>query len=147
ASSTARAISTAPLIAAPAGSPYSMPTKSRTDSGRVCGGFEVTGLIPGPAPSANGIFRGSGAAEGPVAHVAVGSRVGVRRVLGALDIGGPDRGDQALEGAEVAVGGCVESLLDPVVARDVDGVDRVHRVGVGLQRPPPVEPGVDAGQI
>ncbi len=46
---------------------------------------------------------------------------------------------------EVAVGRCGERLVDEMVARDVDRVDRIHPVGVlGACGPPPRQPRIDA---
>ena len=56
-------------------------------------------------------------------------RRGVRLEAGALVEGPGDHVEQPLERLEVAGGRGGERLLDLVVARDVDGVDAVHRRG------------------
>ena len=93
------------------------------------------------------VALGSGAAEGLVGAEVLGGGLGVALEARPLVDRGGDRVQQPLERIEVAGRRGGQGLLDQVVARDVDRVDPVHRVGVRTQRPPARQPGVEAGEV
>ena len=89
----------------------------------------------------------SGAAEGPVDAEVLRSGRRVALEAGTLVVGSSDGLEEPAQRAEVADGRGVERLLDEVVARDVDGVDPVHRGGVRAESAPALQPAVDGGQV
>jgi hypothetical protein len=89
----------------------------------------------------------SGAAEGPVGAEVLRGGGGIALEAGTLVERGGDGVEQAVQRVQVAAGRGVEGLLDQVVARDVDGVDAVHRLALGSQGAPPLDPGVDPRQV
>ena len=85
----------------------------------------------------------SGPAEGAISAEVLRGRGGVAFEARALVVWGTHRVQELFEWIQVALARSGEGVLDEVVARDVDGVDPVHQVGVRTQRTPAVRPGVE----
>ena len=76
-----------------------------------------------------------------------GAGFGVPLEAGPLVVRSGHCGEQGGEWLQVTGGGGIERLLHQVVARDVDGVDPCHRLGVGAETAPLFEPGIEPRQV